>query len=358
MNIGDSLFDLETPALWVDLDTMENNIRLMAKTMRDAGVNWRPHTKGIKIPAIAHMLLDAGAMGVTCAKITEAEFMAAAGVKDILIGNQVVGRSKIARLIALQSKSDVMCAVDDLGNAAEISAAAVEAGVKVRVLIEVNIGMDRAGIAPFEPAIDLAKKLLELPGLRFMGFMGWEGHIVGIADPLEKDQAGREAMRKLVGTVEMARKAGVPVEIVSCGGTGSYKISAYTLGVTEIDAGGACFGDRTYKAWGADTTPSLFVLTTVTSSNTAGRAIVDGGRKTFDARINPIPVGLDGVVYDHASSEHGTLVITNPDVHLKVGDKINMLVGYGDWTVYLHDRLIGIRGGKVEQIWEIPHRVS
>ncbi|MEM5774844.1 MAG: alanine racemase, partial [Anaerolineaceae bacterium] len=105
MNIGDNLYDLETPALWVDLDTMERNIQLMAKTMRDAGVNWRPHTKGIKIPAIAQMLLNAGAMGITCAKITEAEFMAAAGIKDILIGNQVVGRTKIARLIALQSKT-------------------------------------------------------------------------------------------------------------------------------------------------------------------------------------------------------------------------------------------------------------
>lgn len=358
MNIGDRLVDLDTPALWVDLDLMEKNIQLMAKTMRDAGVNWRPHTKGIKIPGIAHRLLKAGAIGVTCAKITEAEFMAAAGIKDILIGNQVVGENKIARLIALQKLADVMVAVDDLGNARQISEMAQAAGIQVRVLVELNIGMDRAGIEPFDNAVDFVKQLVTLPGLKFKGFMGWEGHIVGIANPHEKDQAGHEAMRKLIDTVEMTRKAGIPVEIVSCGGTGSYKISTYTLGVTEIQAGGACFGDRTYRSWGADTTPSLFVLTTVTSSNIAGRAIVDGGRKTFDARINPIPVDLDGVEYDHASSEHGILKITNPDIHLKVGDKVNMLVGYGDWTVYLHDRLVGVRNGRVEEIWDIPHRVS
>jgi len=357
MKIGDNLVDLDTPALWVDLDLMENNIKLMAKTMQEAGVNWRPHTKGIKIPAIAHRLIKAGAMGVTCAKITEAEFMATAGIKDILIGNQVVGRNKIARLIALQELSDVMVAVDDLGNAREISDCAQNAGIQVRVLVELNIGMDRAGIEPYQNALQFVQQLLALPGIVFKGYMGWEGHIVGIADPYEKDQAGHEAMRKLIETVEMTRQAGIPVEIVSCGGTGSYKVSAYTLGVTEIQAGGGCFGDRTYKSWGADTTPSLFVLTTVTSSNTPGRAIVDGGRKTFDARINPMPVGLEGVEYDHASSEHGILKIANPGVHLKVGDKVNMLVGYGDWTVYLHDRLVGIRNGKVEEIWDIPHRV-
>jgi D-serine deaminase-like pyridoxal phosphate-dependent protein len=358
MNIGDNLFDLDTPALWVDLDLMEANIQLMANTMRAAGVNWRPHTKGIKVPAIAQRLLAAGATGVTCAKVSEAEFMSAAGIRDILIGNQVVGRGKIARLIALQKRSDVMVAVDDLDNAAEISAMAVEAGVRVRVLVELNIGMERGGIAPFEHAVSFARRLLDLPGIVFKGFMGWEGHIVGITDPLEKDREGRDAMRKLIGTAEMTRQAGIPVEIVSCGGTGSYKISAYTLGVTEIQAGGACFGDRTYKAWGADTTPSLFVLTSVTSSNTPGRAVVDGGRKTFDARINPVPVGLEGVEYDHASSEHGVLKISNPDVRLKVGDKINFLVGYGDWTVYLHERLYGIRKGVVEEIWEIPHRLA
>jgi D-serine deaminase-like pyridoxal phosphate-dependent protein len=357
MPIGDELQSLETPALWVDLDIMEQNIALMAEWMKSAGVNWRPHTKGIKIPAIAHKLIDAGAMGVTCAKIAEAEIMAAGGIKDILIGNQVVGEKKIARLVEVQKLSDVMVAVEDFDNARQISEAAQKVGKRIRVLVEVNIGMNRAGVAPRETALAFVKQVLQLEGLEFKGLMGWEGHIVGIADPVEKDAAGHKAMTDLLDTVEMVRSAGIPVEIVSCGGSGSYKISAYTLGVTEIEAGGAILGDLTYVAWGAETRPSLFVLTTVTSRNVPDRAIVDGGQKTFTPVRMPKPLNLEGVEMAHLSSEHGVLSITNKDLPLKVGDKISFIVGYSDWTVFLHDRLYGIRKGKVKSVWEIPHKV-
>ncbi len=144
--VGQEKWQLDTPALWVDLDLMEHNIQVLAQFFREAGVAWRPHTKGIKVPAIAHVALDAGAIGVTCAKLSEAEVLAAAGVKDILIANQVVGASKVARLASLRRHADVMVAVDSLENVQEISQTAVRAGVVIRVLIEVNTGMNRCGM--------------------------------------------------------------------------------------------------------------------------------------------------------------------------------------------------------------------
>jgi len=200
-------------------------------------------------------------------------------------------------------------------------------------------------------------QVVQLEVLEFKGIMGWEGHIVGIADPVEKDATGHKAMTDLLDTVELVCSAGIPVEIVSCGGSGSYKISAYTLGVTEIQAGGAILGDLTYLQWGAETRPSLFVLTTVTSHNVPDRAIVDGGQKTFTSVRLPKPLNIEGIEMKHLSSEHGVLSIQNKDVQLKVGDKISFIVGYSDWTVFLHDRLYGIRDGKVESVWDIPHKV-
>jgi D-serine deaminase-like pyridoxal phosphate-dependent protein len=357
MHVGDSLYDLETPVLWVDLDTMERNIAFIARQMSQAGVAWRPHTKGIKIPAIAHKLLAAGATGITCAKLSEAEIMASAGVKDILVGNQVVGEKKIMRLAALNKHAKVVVAVDDLENARQISSIAEEKDVKIHAVVELNIGMDRAGVAPGQDTLDLVQQILTLPGLIFDGLMGWEGHVVSISDAQEKQAAGRKAMQLLVSSAELVRRAGIPVNVVTCGGSGSYTISASYPGVTEIQAGGAIFGDETYIHWGAGTTPSLFVLATITSHVIPARAIVDAGKKTFNADVyEPRVQELEGVTLTHLSSEHGVLEISNPNVKMNVGDKVNFVVGYGDWTVFLHDHLVGIRKGIVEVIWEIQGR--
>ncbi len=354
MDMGANVNDLETPALWVDLDIMEKNIAVMAERMRAARVNWRPHTKGIKVPEIARKLLDAGAIGVTCAKISEAEFMAASGIKDILIGNQVVGAQKIARLVKLQRISDVMVAVDDLENARQISEQALQAGVKIRVLVELNIGMNRAGIEPRENAVDFVRQLCEYDGLVFKGLRLGRAYCWNCR-PTRKRYRWSKSDDALLDTAGIVRQAGFPVEIVSCGGTGSYKISSYALGVTEIQAGGAIFCDLTYKAWGAETQPALFVLTTVTSRNVPDRAVVDGGRKTFPAAALPCPYGILGVELTRLSSEHGILHLGEGGENIKVGDKINFVVGYGDWTVFAHQRLYGVRQGIVEKIWDIPH---
>ena len=357
MIIGKELNELDTPALWVDLDIMERNIYIMSDFMKKAGVNWRPHTKGIKVPEIAHMLIESGAMGVTCAKQSEAEVLASAGIKDILIANQVVGRIKVVRLVNLQKHADVMVAVDSLSNATELSDAAKEKGVQIRVLIEVNIGMNRCGLDPGPKVLDLARHVSELPGIRFMVLMGYEGHLMGIQDPVEKKQLCTEAIEVLVKSANMIRQTGMEVDIVSCSGSGDYYITAYIPGITEIQAGGAVFSDVTYKKWGADTVPSIFVLATIISRTSPKRAVVDAGRKAMNGEVSlPCVQGIKGAELVALHAEHGLLDLESSDVSISVGDKVNFIVGYGDNTVYLHDYLYGVRDEKVEIVWKIQGR--
>jgi len=357
MFIGEDKSVLDTPALWVDLNIMESNIQHLSSYFKQAGVDWRPHTKGIKVPAIAHKLIAAGAIGVTCAKLGEAEVMAAAGITDILVANQVVGPTKIARLVNLRRTADVMVAVDSVGNAEAISKAAVDAGVKVRVLVEVNSGMDRAGLEPGQPVVDFAKQIYDLPGIDVVGAMAWEGHVVAIQDAEEKLAAVTESVNSLVSSVKLCREAGLDMPIVSCGGSGSYTITAHVPGVTEMQAGGAVFTDVLYLSWGVKTQASVFVTATVTSRPTPTRAIVDAGRKAMNSEATmPEPVGIEGIKVTSTHAEHGLLELDSPDIELNVGDRVDFMISYGDNTVYLHDTLYGVRDGTIESVWPIQGR--
>jgi len=355
--VGTEVWELDTPVLWVDLELMESNIQRFANFMKEVRIGWRPHTKGIKIPAIAHKLIDAGALGITCSKLSEAEVMAMGGIKDILVANQVVGAAKIQRLVNLQHYAAIMVAVDDLGNARAISEAAEKAGTKVKVLIELNTGMDRSGITPGVGVVGMAKGLQTLPGIALSGVMGWEGHVCKIEDPLEKEFQTRKAVSALVSSAQLCRQAGIEMPIVSCGGTGSYRITAHLPGVTEIQAGGGVFGDVTYRRWGAGMDCALFVLATVTSHPAPARAVVDAGRKAMNAEYSlPEVKDLSGVRVGKLSAEHGVLEIDPAIANLRVGDKINFITGYEDLTVFLYDQLVGVRNGKVEVVWDISGR--
>lgn len=356
--IGISKWELDTPALLVDLDLMEGNIDRMAGYMKKAGVDWRPHTKGIKVPAIAHKAVAAGAIGVTCAKLGEAEVMAAAGIGDILIANQIVGAAKIARLVNLCRHADVIVCADDAGNVAELGAAAAAKGVTLRVVVEVNVGLDRCGVEPGEAAVALARQIAGTPGLDYAGVMGWEGHASVIEDPVEKEEACRACVELLVRNAELCAAAGLPVPIVTCAGTATYKISAHVAGVTEIQAGGGIFTDIAYKSWGADDLDcALTVLATVTSRAAPSRAVLDAGRKTmFSSVALPQAKGIEGVGTPVFSAEHGSVDLSGDARRLKVGDKIEFIVGYGDDTVFLHDVLYGVRKDRVEAAWPIEGR--
>ena len=250
-----------------------------------------------------------------------------------------------------------MVAVDSVDNAEELSAAAVQRGKRLRVLVEVNVGMDRAGVAPGEAAVALSRKANDLPGLRYMGLMGWEGHCGGIRDDDEKKTACEQAVRLLLDSTQLCRRAGLPVTIVSCGGTQTFQFTARIPGVTEIQAGGGIFGDILYDTHGVHHPFALTVLSTVTSRPTPTRIIVDVGRKTMsvDAAM-PRPKDLSGVGSVRLSAEHGKIELEEPNHEIRIGDKLEWIVGYGDTTVCLHDEMLGIRNDEVEVVWSVVGR--
>ena len=356
--IGQAKFALDTPALLVDLDIMEANIARIVATCRANGVAWRPHSKAHKTPEIAKMQIAAGAIGVTCAKLGEAEVMAAAGIRDILIANQIVGHIKIDRLVRLADRADPIVCVDSIENLTELDAAFTRADKRLRVAIEVNIGMNRAGVEPGAPVVAFAREIASRPGLRFVGVVGWESQATTIADPVEKERTVRDAVAALTTSARACAAAGHSVAVVSCGGTGTFPYCAQQPGVTEVQVGGAIFSDMHYLThYHVDFAPALVVLTTVTSRPTPTRIVVDAGRKAMsgDAAM-PAARGIPPVSAIKLSAEHTKIELEQPSAAPKIGDKIELIVGYSDTTVHLHEEIVGVRGGRIEAIWQVEGR--
>ena len=281
--IGQPVTALDTPALLVDLDVLEANIARVAAECRAHGVNWRPHIKGNKTIEIVRKEIAAGAIGVTCAKLGEAEVMADAGITDILIANQIVGAPKLARLVALASRANVKVAVDSLANCAAIAAEARQAGVTMKLVIENDVGMNRAGVEPDKvPA--LAAEIAKLQGVRLVGLMAWEAHAVAL-DDAAKQKTVQEAIARLTRAAEACRAAGHTIEIVSCGGSGTFPYCIRQPGVTEVQCGGAIFSDVMYRnRFHLDFPPALKLLASVTSRPTPTRIILDAGKKADEQR--------------------------------------------------------------------------
>jgi D-serine deaminase-like pyridoxal phosphate-dependent protein len=348
---------LDTPILLIDLDVMESNIAKMADYFRGVDAELRPHTKTHKTPILAHKQIEAGAIGVTCAKLGEAEVMVAGGIRDVLIANEIVPHQKIARLVNLARHADVMVAVDDFRNVENLSQAAQGKGARLRVLIEVDIGMKRCGVPPGEPALRLAQKVSESKGLFFAGLMGYEGHTVTIPDFDERKRRTEEGLALLMETKELIERSGLEVGIVSGGGTGTYNITGQFPGMTEVQAGSYIFMDSSYRKVLKDFGCALTVLTTVISRPTRDRAIIDAGMKTVTKESGlPEIKGIDGAELIHLSEEHGKLDLSNCDADLKPGDKLELIPSHGCTTINLHDRFYGIRDGRLESIWDIAGR--
>jgi D-serine deaminase-like pyridoxal phosphate-dependent protein len=356
--IGQNIRDIETPVLWVDLEIMEKNIEHFSSFFKTAGVSWRPHIKGIKVPAVVHKLIQAGASGIACSKLSEAEVMASAGIKDILIANQVVGQTKLERLAAIQRHSKVIVAVDSIENSLEISKEASNKGITIQIVIEVNTGMNRCGVEPGKPVLELARQIANFPGIELVGLMTWEGGSVAKINNIdEKREKCHLALKPFVKSADLCREAGIELSILSCGGSGTYMVSSYVPGVTEIQAGGAVFGSVTYREWGVKTECALFVMATVISRPTHTRAIIDAGRKAMNIELAyPEPYKINGVKIAALHSEHGILDLDNPEISLNIGDKIDFLVGWGDYTVNLYDQIYAVRNGVVEAVWDIEAR--
>jgi D-serine deaminase-like pyridoxal phosphate-dependent protein len=352
--IGQPVEEIETPFLAVDLDKLERNIAKMRRIIiEEARIGWRPHTKAIKIPAIAHMLLAGGAHGVTCAKLSEAEVMAASGIRDILIANQVVTPHKIVALARLLDRTNVTVAVDCEEHLHLLEAGARTARKRMPVVIEVNMGINRAGVEPGEAVLRLARAVASRENLHLAGLMGWEGHTTAIPDRIRKRAAIEAAVKGLTDSAESCRAAGLSIDIVSCGGTGTYWITARLPGVTEVQAGGGIYSDVRYRdEFGVDHECALTVWTTVISRPTPTRIVCDAGWKGM-ARYPTLPQPLlpGRVASLTLSAEHATIEMADGTPSPRVGRRVEFIVGYSDSTVFLHDWLWGTRNGRVEVVW-------
>ena len=248
---GTPLEEIDTPALIVDLDAAEANIKALQDWCDANGTNARPHVKTHKSPYWARKQIEAGAIGVCAAKVGEAEAMVAGGVKDILIANQIVGPIKIPRLVALAHQATIGVVVDDADNVRDLSDAASRAGVEIGVLVDINVRINRTGVEPGEPAIELVRSIADAPGLRFDGLMGYEGHVT------PEEQAQTDAVETWLGKLQAAiiavEEAGYPVEVVSGAGTTTYRASGSHERVTEVQCG-------TTYSWMARTAPKRLNL--------------------------------------------------------------------------------------------------
>ena len=355
--LGSTLDEIDTPCLLVDLDIFEANVKFLSEYCASHHVQWRPHAKCHKSPDAARKILDAGAIGLTCAKLGEAEVMASAGIRDLLIANPLASPIKVRRLAALREIADPIVLVDHPDHIAILSAS-LPATRPVRALIEINIGMNRCGIEPEAPAVALARQIADTPALEFAGIMGYEGHLLMVEDPAEKEKQIGASIALLSRTKEALEHAGIPCPIVSAGGTGSFEITARQPGVTELQAGGGIFMDLLYRRL-CNVSPldyALTVLATVTSRPTTDRAIVDAGRKTMNQELHvPEVTGRSDLRIQGLSAEHGILEVTEGPGP-RVGDRVAFIPGYGDLTTVLHDRFYCLRNGRLEAIWPLEAR--
>jgi len=349
---------LETPALVVDLDAFERNLTKMDAWFADRTCKLRPHAKTHKCTEVARRQVDLGAIGITCAKLGEAEAMAKGGINDILIANQVVGAAKLRRLAILAGRGRLTVAVDDLGNARQIARAAREAGSTVGVLIEVDTGMGRCGVPPDpETVVRYAKELSGILGLEFRGLMGYEGHAVLVEDATERRAKAEAAARQLVQCAGWVREAGLEVGIVSGGGTGTYDVTSQVEGITEIQAGSYVFMDARYHRVRPEFENALFVAATVISRPTPDRVILDAGLKSITQEFGlPEAVGCPGLEVASLSEEHVRCSASGAAGELKLGDQVWLLPSHCCTTVNLHDRYWCVRGEKLVETWPIEAR--
>jgi D-serine deaminase-like pyridoxal phosphate-dependent protein len=356
--------DLDTPALLIDLDIMERNLRRVAEYAAAHGLRLRPHTKTHKIPALGRRQLESGAAGLTVAKVGEAEVMLCAGPDDLLLAYPVVGARKLERLVEIARKLRLTVALDSLDVALPLSEAATSQGVEIGVLAEADVGLGRVGVAPGEDLVELARHLRRLPGLVFEGVAFYPGHIKRF------DEEGRRAWaglrETLAGMLAALHRAGISPRIVSGGSTPTLFESHTLAGLNEIRPGTYIFNDRNTVLSGACSWEdcAATVLTTVVSTARPGQIIIDGGSKTFSSdRL--VHAGEDGfgrileapeAVFWNMNEEHGYINVTACPQDFRVGDRLRVIPNHICAAVNLHERVYGVRGDLVEEIWTVEGR--
>ena len=365
---GQSFAEIDTPALILDLDAFERNLVTMAAFAEAAGVRLRPHAKTHKSPEIALRQIAHGAVGQCCQKVGEAEILVAGGVTDVLVTNEIVGAAKLDRLARLAREARIGLCVDHIDGVREASEAAARHDVVLDVLVELDIGSRRCGVAPGEAAVRLAEAVARSNTLRLSGVQAYHGSAQHMRSIDERREAIERAGLLTRNVVERIRQVGLPCEIVSGAGTGTFDLEGRSGIWNELQAGSYIFMDADYaRNRNADGTPfqtfehALFILAGVMSKPVPDRAIVDAGHKTaaIDSGM-PTAFRRDGVIYTKPSDEHG--VLTGDPVALPHrGDRLLLVPGHCDPTVNLHDWYVCVRGlhgpdAHVEAVWPVAAR--
>jgi D-serine deaminase-like pyridoxal phosphate-dependent protein len=348
--------DIPTPALILDVPTMERNIRRMADFFAEGATKLRPHFKAHKTPEIARRQLAAGScVGLTCATVGEAE-VAAGFCDDILIANQVIGLDKCAR-VAILAKSgiDIKVAVDSELGLEQMSKAAQDTATTVGLLVEVNIGF-RAGTAPGEPAVQLARRVTDTAGVELRGLMGYEGPAAGIEERDKREAMANGALGRLLSTVPLFKDASLPTDIVSAGSTGTYDMTGRMDGVTEIQAGSYVLMDTAYGKEGLPFEQAFWVLGTVLSRPSPTSVSADCGHKSC-SQDHGLPDIRDvpGATVMFLADEHAMITVPS-DSEIKPGDRIQLVPSHIDPTINLHDVFYALDGDTVVGIWPIEAR--
>ena len=364
-DIGKSKWDLDSPALCVDLDKMERNIRKAQASLKTAGLGVRPHAKTHKCPAIAKMQIEAGAIGICAAKLSESEVMLSNGIASVLMTGVNLSIPKINKAMALRKKyPGFIQAVDNAQNAQDLQDAAKAAGIKADVVVDINV-IRRSGVLPGAPALALAQQVDKSSNLRFRGILAYDG---GVQHVMGYDKRLSECLKNIEPAVlsyDMMKASGLNLEIFSGGGTGTYDMMNKVKGFTDVQIGSYLFMDCQYMEIGGtnnaslydDFEPSLTVLATIINNNYPGRLVTDSGAKALTLnKPTAITLGEPGFSYNAGSDEYGTISYENASKTYKTGDKIEVIVPHCDPVVNLYDVMYGIRHGKVESVLPILGR--
>jgi len=355
--------ELDTPAVVVDLDVMERNLVRMANYCRDQSINLRPHNKTHKIPELARRQIESGAIGITVAKVGEAEVMVHSAITDVLIAYPVVGTEKAQRLCRLAERARLSVAIDSEAVAVSLSRVAAERGVSLGILVELDVGVHRCGFANERAALALAQAVTDLKGLEFKGLMFYPGHIMDPATPLE---LVKQVNDQLDRTYEVFHHAAIPLRVVSGGSTPTAYFSGEFHGVNEIRPGMYPFYDR--NMLGSQVARledcAVSVIVTVVSTTVPGWAIVDGGSKTFSSDRYLVGDGRGfGMIKEDPnamlgdlSEEHGHVNISHTQRKYKVGERLSVIPNHVCSTINMHDEIFGIRRNHVEAKWEVAAR--
>jgi D-serine deaminase-like pyridoxal phosphate-dependent protein len=352
--------DIQTPALVIDLDAFERNVAKMAEHCRRNGISLRAHAKTHKCAEIARRQVAAGAIGQCCASLDEAEMLVGAGIASVLITSPLVTEAAIHRLLKLNATSaDLMAVADDHRAVERLAQAAVGARQTLKLLVDIDIGHHRTGIAPGKPACALAAAIAQSPSLEFAGIQGYAGHLMHLADRTERQSRSAAALEQLRRTRDQLRGAGLAPGIITGGGSGSFDIDPPEQVLTELQAGSYIFMDRQYNdVWGKEGAPfetSLFVLTRIVSANHAGMATTDAGLKAFstDAEAPIISFGPGGD-YSFFGDEYGRVTLAAGAI-AQPGDAVACITPHCDPTVNLYGHYLVVRGGEVVDRWPIAN---